>query len=71
MEVFDKDTQFLKDIWADLDKREVTKRVIAIALSTANPDITLGDVRKLDTELDDMLLEKESELHAKERNMTL
>lgn len=71
MEVFDKDIQFLKDIWAELDHREVTKRVIAIALASANPDITLGDVTKLSAELDDMLLEKETNERLQDKNMTV
>lgn len=71
MEIFDKDIQFLKDIWAKEDQREVTKRVIAIALSGANPDITLGDIQALSGELDDMLLEKETEIRLKDKNLTI
>lgn len=70
MEVFDKDTQFLKDIWAELDKREITKRVIAVALSKANEDVTLGTITKMDQELDEMLLDKEPEPRNADLNMT-
>ena len=71
MEVFDKDIQFLKDIWADGDTREVTKRTITIALGRLNKDVSIDIALALGDVLDDMLLDKSEEARLKDKNMTI
>lgn len=71
MEVFDKDIEFIKDIFADDDKREVLKRTIAICLASANPGITLGDIQRLSDALDELLLPTENSHIPKEKSMTI
>lgn len=70
MEAHDKDIQFLKDIWADPDQREVTKRVIAIGLGRINKGVTLDVALALGDVLDDMLKEEE-EREFSNSNMTI
>lgn len=71
MEAHDKDIEFLKNLWANDDQREITKRVIAIALGRINHDISIETALSLGDELDDMLLEKENETRQKDKDMTM
>lgn len=71
MEVFDKDIQFLKDIWANDDEREIVKRVITIGLGRLTKDIPIDIALSLGDELDEMLLEKKDEDRLKDKNMTI
>lgn len=69
MEVFDKDIQFLKDIFADNDKREITKRVVTIALGRLGQDIPIDIALALGDELDNMLLEQAEETRQRDKNL--
>lgn len=69
MEVSNSDLQFLKDLWADDHAREVTKRVLAIAIGHVS-NIDIATMLKVGNELDDMLIEREELPVRKDRSMT-
>lgn len=70
MDISDIELQFLKDVWADSSRREITKRAIAIALGNLGKGITVETVLALGAELDRMLLPEEEEDRNRDANLT-